>query len=292
MRGGDEAVVLHTLDDVELARAGTFGVVDGVIGRRRFGQASQHGGFGNAQILNRFAKVGFGCCRKTICAVAQENLVQVDFKNLVFAQQMLELVGQQQFVNFAGEGFLRRQVDIARHLHGDGGGSLAFGATHVGQTGTRQTDVVHPAMLVKTCVFDRQHGLLDHIGDVFEGHQFASLFAKLANDFAFNGKNPHGQLGSVVGQIGDVRQLGIGHGQRDTYEQNQAQESRHTQPCSPNEEAPQYLPQAGLGGLDRFGARAFGRLGRRGHGGGLPLEGVQVCECIVKTSPVQLNPRP
>ena len=169
---------------------------------------------------------------------------------------------------------------------------MAFGATHVGQAGTGQTDVVHPAMLVKTCVFNRQHGLLDHIGDVFEGHQFAPLFAKLANDFAFRGKNPHGQLGAVVGQIGDVRQLGIGHGQRHTHEQNHAQETRYTQSSAPKKEASQYLPQAGLGGLDRFGARAFGRLGRRGHGDGVPLVGVQVCECIVKTSPVQLNPRP
>ena len=104
---------------------------------------------------------------------------------------MLKLVGQQQLVNFAGERFLGRQVDIARHLHGDGGCALAFSATHIGQAGTGQTDVVHPTVLVKTRILDGEHGLLYHIGYVFEGHQFAPLFAKLANHFALGGKNPH-----------------------------------------------------------------------------------------------------
>ena len=48
LRFGDKPVFLHALDDVKLARTGPFGVVDGVIGRGRFGQSSQHGGFGDA----------------------------------------------------------------------------------------------------------------------------------------------------------------------------------------------------------------------------------------------------
>ena len=149
-------------------------------------------------------------------------MVQIDFKNLVFAEQVFELVGEQQLVNFAGEGFLGSQVHITSHLHGDGGSTLAFGAAHIGQAGTCQTDVVHPAVLVEAGVFDGQHRLLDHIGNVFEGNQFAPLFAKLANHLALGGKNPHRQFGPVVGQIGNVGQLGIGHGQRDTDQQNQA----------------------------------------------------------------------
>ena len=106
LRRSDETVFFHALDDVELARAGAFGVVDRVVSRRRLGQTGEHGGLGNAQRLNRFAKISFRRSRETIGPVTQENLVQIDFKNLVFAEQMLEFVSQQQFVNFSGKGFL------------------------------------------------------------------------------------------------------------------------------------------------------------------------------------------
>jgi hypothetical protein len=46
---------------------------------------------------------------------------------------VLQLEGQQDFVDLAGVGLLGREVDIARHLHGDGGGALALDPAQVGQ---------------------------------------------------------------------------------------------------------------------------------------------------------------
>ena len=57
--GGDEPVVLHALDDVQLSGARTLRVADRVVGRRGLGQAGQHGGFGNADVLERLAEIGF-----------------------------------------------------------------------------------------------------------------------------------------------------------------------------------------------------------------------------------------
>ena len=103
--GGDEPVVLHALDDVELPGARPLRVADRVVGRRCLGQAGQHGGFGNADILERLAEIGFRSGGKTIRPVAQKNLVHVDLKDLVLGQQMLELEGQQDLVNLAGVAF-------------------------------------------------------------------------------------------------------------------------------------------------------------------------------------------
>ena len=105
LRCRDEAVFFHALNDVELPRACAFGVVDRVECRGRFGQARQHGRFGNGDVLEGLAEISFAGGRKSIGPMAQENLVHVDFQNLVFAQQVFEFVGQQNFVNFAGEGF-------------------------------------------------------------------------------------------------------------------------------------------------------------------------------------------
>ena len=90
---GDETVVFHPLNDVELPRAGPFGVDDRVKSRGRLGQTGKHGRLRNRDVLERFSKISFGSRRKAIGTVTQKNLVHVDFENLVLGQQVLELEG-------------------------------------------------------------------------------------------------------------------------------------------------------------------------------------------------------
>ena len=49
--GCDKAVLFHALNDVQLARTSAFGIADGVVSRGCFGQAGQHGRFGNADVF-------------------------------------------------------------------------------------------------------------------------------------------------------------------------------------------------------------------------------------------------
>ena len=103
---GNEPVVLHTLNDVELPRPGAFGVDDGVVGGRCLGQASQHGGLRYRDVFQWLAKIGLGRSGETICPVAQKNLVHVNFENLVLGEQVFELEGEQNFVELARESLL------------------------------------------------------------------------------------------------------------------------------------------------------------------------------------------
>ena len=196
---GNETVLHHAVNDVELARARPLRVADRVVGRRRLGQASQHGGFGDGDVLERLAKIGFRGSSKTVGAVAQENLVHVDFQYLVLAEHVLQLEGQQNFVDLAGERLFRGQVDIARHLHRDGGGPLAFGLAHVRQAGADHAHVVHPAVLVKAGIFNSQHGVGHDLGDFADGSQVAPFLAKLTQQISFGGEHPQRQLGVVIG---------------------------------------------------------------------------------------------
>ena len=68
--GGNEAIFFHALNDVELARTSTLRIADGVVSGRRFGQAREHGGFSNGDVLKRFAKISFRSGSKAIGAVA------------------------------------------------------------------------------------------------------------------------------------------------------------------------------------------------------------------------------
>ena len=178
---GDEFVFLHALNDVELAGAGSLRVADRVEGRRGFGQAGQHRGFGNGDFLQGFAEIGFRGGGKSVSTVTQKNLVHVDLKDLVFGEQVFELEGQQNFINFAHVAFFGRQIHIACHLHGDGRCALAFGTPHIGQAGAHHAQIVHAAVLEKARVFDGQHRVFHHLRNVFDGRQTAPLFAELAD---------------------------------------------------------------------------------------------------------------
>ena len=143
---GDEAVFLHALNDVQLTDFCPLRIDDGVVGRGCFRQAGQHGCLGNRDVLERLAKVSLRSGGKSVSPVPQKNLVHVDLKNLVFGQQMLKLEGQQDFIDLAGIAFLGRQVDIAGHLHGDGGRALAFRPAQIGPTRTQHAQIIDAAM--------------------------------------------------------------------------------------------------------------------------------------------------
>ena len=210
----DKAVFQHPVDDVALAHACTFGVADRVVGGRGLGQSGQHGGFGNRDVLERLAKVGFAGGCKTVGPVAQEDLVHVDLKDLVLAEHVFELEGQQDFVNLAGKRLFGRQVHVARHLHGDGRGPLALDLADVGQTGAQHAQVIHPAVLVEARVFNRQHRIDHDLRDFANRGQVSPLFAKFADQIAFFRVDAQRQLGAVVGQVRDVGQVRKCHRQR------------------------------------------------------------------------------
>jgi hypothetical protein len=86
LRLGDEAHVQHALQDVLLADVGALGVDDGVVGRGCLGQAGQHGGFGQGDVLEVLAEIGAGGGGEAEGALAQVDLVHVDLQDLVLGQ--------------------------------------------------------------------------------------------------------------------------------------------------------------------------------------------------------------
>ena len=213
--GGDEAVLLHPLDDVVLTRPRPVGVDDGIECRRRLRQACQHRRLGDGEVLHGLAEVGVRRRGEAIGPVAQENLVHVDLEDLVLGQQVLELEGEQYFVELAGKGLFRGQVHVAGDLHGDGRRALAFRTPQVGQARAQQPAVVDSAMRIEARVLDGQNRVLHHFGDLGYRSQVAPLLAEFADQHALSRKDTQGQLGTVVGQVRDVGQIGIGHRESD-----------------------------------------------------------------------------
>ena len=252
----DEAIGLHAFDDVDLARAGPFGVVDRVESRGRFGQARQHGGFGNGQVFERFAKVGLRSGGKTIRALTQKNLVHVNLKDLRFGQAVFQLEGEQDLVDLAHVAFFGRQIHVARHLHRDGGRALAAGLPQVGQACAHHAAVVHAVVLKKAGVFDGQHRVDHHRRYLADGHQIAPLFTKFAQQITFGAEDSQGQLGFVVEQVVNVGEVGVSHSQGDADDRKQDPHSAHPQEHQGHQQASQ--GSQGRGAV----AAAGGLLGR------------------------------
>ena len=213
LRARNEAVLQHAINDVLLPGTGPFRVTDRVVGARRLWQTGKHCGFRDRDFLERLVEIGFTGGRESVGSLSQENLVHIDLKNLVLGQQVLQLEGQENLVNLAGVGFFGREIHVARHLHCDGGGALAFEIAQVGQGGTQHAFVVHPAVFVEPCVFNCQNGIGHHFRNVFEARQVAALLPKLANQDAFRGKYAQRQDRTVIRQVRNIGQIRERYGQ-------------------------------------------------------------------------------
>ena len=228
--GRDEAVLQHPVDDVLLADLGPARVGNRVVGRRRLWQAGQHGRFGHRDVLQGLAEVGFAGRREAIGTLAKEDLVHVELQDLVLAQQGLDLERQQDLVDLAGEGLLGGKVEVARDLHRDGRCPLAAGLAEVGQPGADHAEIVDTAVLIEARVLDRKDGLLHDLWGFPDRDELAALLAELADQRPVGRIDPHRQLGTVVHQAADFRQVGVGHGQGNGREDQHGEYSCHRQP--------------------------------------------------------------
>ena len=204
----DVAEFAHALQDVMLAHGGALRIGDGVIGRRRFRQAGQHGRFGDADFGQGLVEINIRRGGKAVGTLAQVNLVHIQFQQLVLAIVLFQLVGEQHLRQLALHGFFARQEKVARHLHGDGAGALCVVTRDdVGERGARQAIEIHGAMLIETRILDGQQGLAHAQGDLLQGQEFAALLAVFGQQLAFAGENAQRQRGLVLCQVLDGRQI-------------------------------------------------------------------------------------
>ncbi|CAB3641830.1 hypothetical protein LMG26685_02008 [Achromobacter mucicolens] len=214
---------LHAAQHVMLADFRAREVGDGVKARGRLGNAGQHGGFGRRDFRQRLAEVRAGGGRKPIGAMTQIDLVHVELEDLVLGELGFNLERQQQFIELARVGLLRRQIEVARNLHRDRAAALGLGALDdVGQHGACNAHPVDAAVAVETVVLGRQHGLAHYRGDLVETQHVAVLFAVLADQDLVRGVDAQRHARPVVGHRVQVGQAGPRQGQREAEQDGAA----------------------------------------------------------------------
>ena len=92
---------------------------------------------------------------------------------------MLNFNGQHGFIELALEAAFAGQKEVAGNLHGDGTRAFFRAAGHIVNCGTKDAFGIDTAVLVKTDIFNGNHGRFHVFGDVGDIHKGATLFAVL-----------------------------------------------------------------------------------------------------------------
>jgi len=141
--------------------------------------------------------------------MTQVDLVHVELEDLVLGELGFDLERQQQFIKLARIRLFRRQIEVARDLHGDRAAALGLGTLDdVGQHGACDAHPVDAAVAVETVVLGRQNGLPHYRGDFVETQHVAVLFAVFADEHLVRGVDAQGHAWPVIGHRVQVGQAG------------------------------------------------------------------------------------
>src|SRR5207245_11595820 len=94
--------------------------------RGRFGKTRKQRGFVESELFRGLAEIKLRGGFEAVDAVTQVDLVGVQSEDLLLGETALDLDGKKRLLNLAMPRTVRREKQIARQLHGQGGGALHF----------------------------------------------------------------------------------------------------------------------------------------------------------------------
>ena len=233
---GDEAQLAHAPQHIVAAVLGGGRVDQRVVARGRLGQAGEHRGFRQRQLVQRLAEVDVGGGGDAVGTAAEEDAVEVDLEDALLVQLALHLPRQQDLLDLALVAALGREEDIARQLHGDGRAALALLAGG-GELERRahQAEEIDAAVLEEAVVLGGQEGLQQRLGELLVAQRRATLGTELAHALALGAEHQQrcaeigfaqaldrGQLRFQAGDLGPDEQPGTGGGDQEQGQQHQA----------------------------------------------------------------------
>ena len=177
-------------------------VVGGVV-RRPLGQARQVRGLRQGDLPHVLAEVGMGGGLHPVRAVPEVDLVEVQLQNLLLAQDLLHLQGQERLLRLALEVPLGRQEERARQLLCDGAGALTdLPGSKVRDRGPGDADKVQPPMLKEAGVLDRHQRIHQLPGDLIEWDEDPAFHEELADHLLVGRVDTGHEAGLVLVQAG------------------------------------------------------------------------------------------
>src|SRR5690606_26653028 len=168
--------VLYALPTRRSSDLGSLGIPEGRVHPGVLGQASQQGRLGQREVADGLAEVVLGRGLHAVDARAQVDFVQVRFEDLRLAVLSLDLDGPERLLQLAGEGALVGEKRVLGQLLGDGAAALqeavvAEKPADVGHHGPEDGPQVDAEVLVEAGIFNRDDGVPQVAGDLFQAHR-------------------------------------------------------------------------------------------------------------------------
>ena len=124
LRFGDPSQALHPVENGIGPVEDPFVVATGIIVARRIGQAHQNGNLFEGQIFELFVEIALGGGFDPVVVVAVGDFVEIALDNLLFAQDILDLDGQDRLFDLPGQFFLTGEELVLDQLLGQRGTSF------------------------------------------------------------------------------------------------------------------------------------------------------------------------
>lgn len=164
---GDVAVLDHAVDHPVAAFDGGFGLAERMVVGRSLRERCEIGGLGNGKLGYRLVEIGQRRTGNTVGIQAEEDLVEIEFKDPVLAVGLLDAERKDRFLDLAVDRLVRAQQEVLCHLLRDRRcANRATAGTEVLQVhrdSAGETCDIDTRMLVEVFVFGGDEGCLDAI---------------------------------------------------------------------------------------------------------------------------------
>ena len=223
--GREHTQIQHASEHKVAALQGPRGILVGRVDVRPANHPGEQGGLRDVEAADILVEVSSRRLAESVNgktpALAQVDLVRVQFKNLFLGQALLQQEGQKGFRYFTADPALRGKPENApRQLHGEGTAALYdfFAPEKVVRGGSEDAVKVHSVMREKAVIFRRQDGVNHRLGKVLVAHQppfGAGIVKQRGDDFRFKlvalERSPAGKWGDggdvPVGELQRCRAL-------------------------------------------------------------------------------------
>src|SRR5665213_145689 len=198
----NRAVLTHQLDDGIAALYGAIRITARIVPLWRLWKRSKRSSFGDVEIAHRLPEVPLRRGFDAVCAVAEIDLIQVEFENLGFAVLVLDLACDLRFLDLANDRLVARDAfreDVTSELHRDGRETLCV-ATALDVVNKRSSDAIpiDSRMLVEPFVLGDDKRVLFDLGNLAQIDKCSPFRPQLRDESPIHGEEFGGLLGRVL----------------------------------------------------------------------------------------------
>ena len=193
------------------------------------------GDLGNGQFLERLGEILLRRRRHPVGVLAEEDLVEIEFQDLILAQRRFETRRQDDLLDLALTRAVARQEEVLHHLLGDGRCPAQSLALCRIVDRDRDAARVEAAMLIEVLVLGTDEGILDRVRDLVDRCEDAAFAGEFVHHDALAGIDAAQGRRLVAGELRMIgKVLSVEHEDR-----HEAHDGHQRSQRDPAEEKPE-----------------------------------------------------